>query len=303
MNRPVDKQTIYIIDGSSLLYRSFYGLSPMHTSKGIGVHALYGFCRAIKKIIDDFDPSFLVIVWDSPGRTTRKEIYEEYKATRQAAPNDLFDQKKLFCEWAEKIGILQVMSQGWEADDIIARLARDAVDKNVLIIGPDKDMHQLISSSIEMYDPMKKKRYTKVEIEKKYGFEVSKIPFYYALVGDSSDNIPGVKGVGPKTATTLVQQFQSIDDMYEQIDEIISASSKKKILENEENARLSLKLFLLENPDISVSEKEMFFDKKWWEKGYHFFVEHEFRSLVPEEMWQQKQQENRPEKKGITRLV
>lgn len=303
MNTLIHKQTLYIIDGSSLLYRAFYGLSPMHTSEGVAVHALYGFCRAVKKIIDDFDPSFLVIVWDSPGKTTRKEIYEEYKATRQAAPNDLFAQKKLICEWASTVGISQVVYQGWEADDIIARLAREAVEKNVLIIGPDKDLHQLISSSIEMYDPMKKKRYTKIDIEQKYGFEVRKIPFYYALVGDSSDNIPGVRGVGPKMATILVQQFESIDDMYKHVDDIASASAKKKVLEDEKNARLSYELFLLGDPDVSVSEEEMAFDKKWWEKGYHFFIKNEFKSLVPEVMWQQKQQQIQPEKKGIATLV
>jgi DNA polymerase-1 len=277
----LDKKTIYIIDGSSLLYRSYYGLTSMQTSKGVPVQAIYGFCRAIKKIIDEMAPYLMVIAWDSAGQTTRKKVYDAYKAHRQATPNDLFEQKEAIQRWADEVGIFQLSVEGWEADDLIAQLVRENSDKNILIIGPDKDLHQLVSESVEMYDPMKKQRFTKADIEKKYGFEVFKIPFFYALVGDSSDNIPGVKGIGEKGATALVQQFDSLDQMYEQIDQVASERTKKALLTHEKEARLSYQLFTLDAPEISVSLDQLHFDPAWWERGYQFFIEHEFKSLVP----------------------
>lgn len=282
MNSATERNdSLYIIDGSSLLYRAYYGLTPMQTSKGEPVQAIYGFCRAIKKIIDDMHPEQLVIVWDSSGQTMRKKIYQEYKAQRSAAPSDLFAQKEAIQSWASDLGIAQIMQEGWEADDLIATLVSKHADKKVVIIGPDKDLHQLASDHCSFYDPLKKQKYALEDLEKKYGFHPSKLTFFYALLGDTSDNIPGVKGIGEKGATELVQEFNDLDDLYKKIDQVKKERIKKALQAHEADARLSLQLFTLAHPEFDFDPALFRFNATQWEKGYPFFVRYEFKSLLP----------------------
>ena len=121
----IKRNSIFLIDGSSLLYRSYYGLRPLYTAKGVPTQAVYGFCRAIKKLIDDFNPAYMVVVWDSKGKTFRSELYEAYKATRQAAPSDLFEQKEKIIEFLNLIDIEQVSRSGYEADDLLYSIIKD----------------------------------------------------------------------------------------------------------------------------------------------------------------------------------
>lgn len=271
-----------MIDGSSLLYRSYYGLRPLHTATGTPTQATYGFCRSIKKLIDDFDPKYLLITWDSKGKTFRSDIFEEYKATRQEAPSDLFVQKEDICEFAELAGIPQISKPGYEADDIIYSMVHDHKDKNIVIVGPDKDLHQLVSPNVVILDPMKKEVIDETVFFNKMGFEPKKLSFYHALLGDSSDNIPGVRGIGKKGATELVQQFESLDDLYANLEQVKKERTKKALEANKENAYLSLKLFSLKHIKLPITLKDIVFDKNNWKNANPLFKRLEFKRLIIE---------------------
>ena len=172
----------------------------------------------MKKIIDTFAPEYIAIVWDSQGKTTRHEMYENYKATRQAPPSDIFVQKEYIVQFADLIGIKQIAQQGIEADDIMYSIAQEQkkAGNTVVLITSDKDMGQAIEDDrVIMFDPWKDVFLNQTEFEEKMGFPVSKLPFYFAILGDTSDNIPGVKGIGDKGAAELVNQFASLEDVYD----------------------------------------------------------------------------------------
>ena len=137
----IDKDAIFLIDGSYLLYRSYYGLKELRTSQGIPVQAIYGFCRSIKKLISKFKPQKIVLVWDSKGKTFRNDIYKDYKATRQAPPSDLFKQKDKIQSFAKLIDLYQISKSGYEADDLIASIVKENKSKQNIIVGPDKDLY------------------------------------------------------------------------------------------------------------------------------------------------------------------
>lgn len=277
------KKTIFLIDGSSFLYRAYYGVRPLHTSKGVPVQAVYSFCRMIKKSIDKFDPHYLVLVWDSKGKTVRHEIYSEYKGTRQAPPSDLFIQKEKIVEFANLIGIKQIEEPGWEADDLMYSIVEEQtkVDNAVVLVTSDKDMGQTLrNDQVAIYDAFKDIIIDKAVFEQKMEFPAEKLPFYFALVGDSSDNIPGVKGIGDKTATQLVQQFESLEDLYEHLDKVTKPSARKALEEHKDNAFLSEKLFLLRYHPINLKKDDFAFNAKNWEQARPLFAELEFSSLL-----------------------
>jgi DNA polymerase-1 len=275
------EKTIFLIDGSSFLYRAYYGMRPLHTSKREPVHAVYSFCRMIKKLIDKFEIRYGVLVWDSKGKTTRHEIYEAYKATRDAPPRDLFDQKKHIVEFADLIGLKQVSQTGVEADDLMFSLARerDSGD-SVVFITSDKDMKQALDVQTFLYDAFKDRVFTVSDVEEKLGFEVAKVPFYFSLVGDASDNIPGVRGIGKKGATELVSSFKSLQDLYERIDEVTKPRQAKALQAYRDDAFLSEKLFRLHYQETGLLKKDLFFDKQHWNKANPFFERLEFTSLL-----------------------
>ena len=276
------QKTIFLIDGSSFLYRAYYSLRPLHTKEGVPVQAVYSFCRMIKKLINTFHPEYLVLVWDSKGKTTRHELYHDYKATRQAPPSDLFDQKVYIQEFAALIGLAQVAQAGTEADDIMYSLACDLSQESdtVVFVTSDKDMGQALTEKIVMFDPFKDTVLDRNAFEEKTTIPVSKLPFYYALVGDSSDNIPGVRGIGPKGATDLVHQFASLEDLYEKIDQVSKPRTKQALLDNKENAFLSKKLFLLQYQAFNLAKTEFAFNRHNWQKADPLFIQLGFTSLL-----------------------
>lgn len=279
MNR-IKPDSIFLIDGSSILYRSYYGLRPLHTSSGAPTQATYGFCRAIKKLIDDYDPKNIVIAWDSKGKTFRKEMFSEYKATRQAAPSDLFTQKEDIVKFANLIKINQISKKGYEADDLIYSIVKKYKTKNFVIIGPDKDLHQLISDNVLILDPLKKEIIDENEFKKRKGFGPEKLAFYHSIVGDSSDNIPGVKGIGKKGATDLVKKFDSLKDLYQNIDKVKKERTRNLLLDSKDNAFLSLELFKLKKTDFPSKISDFKFNKENWSNANSLFIELEFKSLV-----------------------
>jgi DNA polymerase-1 len=276
------KKTVYLIDGSSFLYRAYYGLRPMHTPQGAPVQAVFGFCRMIKKLIDTFTPEYCALVWDSKGKTTRHEVYEAYKATRQAPPSDLFEQKELITEFADAIGLRQVSKTGIEADDLMFSLAKEARERGetVVFVTSDKDMGQALDAHTFIYDTFKDIFLDVPGFEEKMGFPVEKLPFYFALVGDTSDNIPGVRGIGDKGATELVTQFDSLEDLYENLDKVAKPRMRNALEENKKNAFLSRDLFLLQYHASKLSKDDLAFNVDDWQKARKLFEDLNFKSLL-----------------------
>jgi DNA polymerase-1 len=276
------KKTIFLIDGSSFLYRAYYGTRPLHTSKGEPVQAVYSFCRMIKKLIDKFSIRYGALVWDSKGPTTRHAMYQEYKATRQAPPSDLFTQKEHIIRFGELIGLHQVSAAGYEADDLMYAIGKDmqAQGFDVILVTADKDMGQALTPQLSLYDFFKDQLLSQSAFEEKIGFPVEKLPFYYALLGDASDNIPGVKGIGEKTAQQLVTQFASLEDLYACIDGIESARIKKALLVNKDNAFLSYRLFLLVYVQTGTTPQKLLFNPALWSMARPLFQALEFKSLL-----------------------
>ncbi len=276
------KNSVFIIDGSSFLYRAYYSIRPLHTRQGVPVNAVYGFCRMIKKMLDMYQPSSMVLVWDSPGKTVRHELYGAYKDSRQAAPSDLYSQKKLIQEFAEIIGLRQLEMPGIEADDLMFSLAQQlrAEHTDAIIVSSDKDMGQVLGDHVFILDPFKELFITKEDLEKKLEFPIEKLPFYYALIGDSSDNIPGVKGIGPKGAQQLVKQFTSLEELYNNLDKVPSERIRKLLEESRENAFLSELLFKLRFYETYVTKESTAFSVENWDKACSFFEQLEFKSFL-----------------------
>ena len=282
MNNNSLKDKLFLIDGSSFLYRAYYGLQPLNSSSGETVQAVYGFCRMIKKLVDRFEIKRIVIVWDSKGKTERHEIFPEYKGTRKPAPQDLFQQKERILEFAELIGIEQLSVVGIEADDLIFSLAKKANAENIdaVIVSSDKDLRQAIDDQIFVLDPFKDQLLDAESCKERYGFDVKKLPFYFSILGDASDNIPGVRGIGKKGAEKLVAEFEGLTDLYENLDKIEKDRTKKLLIESKENAFLSEELFLLRKHEVATDLNDISFDEKDWANALPLFKLLEFKSFV-----------------------
>ncbi len=276
------KETLFIVDGSYLLYRSFYAIRPLYTSTGIPTQATYGFARALKKIIDDFDPHHLVIAWDTKGPTFRTEMYAAYKATRQSPPSELLLQKKDIIDLVQAVGICQVAQSGFEADDIIYSLVHDNPSREIVLVCPDKDLFQLLGPKVKVFDPFKGRLFDQQIYETEKGMPVSKIPFYHSLLGDASDNIPGVAGVGEKTALDLVNQFESLDDLYANLNNVKKDRVRILLETQKDKAFLSLQLFTFKHCPLTLKDSDFVFNKPTWAQAAPIFKRLEFSSLVKE---------------------
>lgn len=277
------RHKIFIIDGSSFLYRAYYALKPMHTPEGVSIGAVYGFCRIIKKLIDKFQPTHLVIAWDSIGLTERHLMLPAYKGTRQAAPNDLHKQKELIKQVAQTIGICQIEQSGIEADDLMYSIAQDFSKQGfeAILVTTDKDLGQAVNDAgIVVYDPFKEEMLNSSALETRYGFSPSKLPFYFALIGDASDNIPGVAGIGQKTATELVKQFTSLQDLYTNLNKVAKERIHTLLLANKENAFLSEQLFLLRYSELNLTPGMCAFEAQQWNHAKNLFQKFNFKSLL-----------------------
>jgi DNA polymerase I len=280
----IKKNALFLIDGSYFLYRSYFALPPLHTSKGVSTQAIYAFCRTISNLIKEFDPKYVAVVWDSKGGSKKnKELLETYKATRPKPPSDLFIQKEDILRFISSIKMCSIAKAGYEADDLIGSLAKDNKNHQTVIVCSDKDMYQLLDlENLLIIDTFKKLLVDANSYKIQYGFPPSKIPFYYALLGDSSDNIPGVKGVGKKTALELVKQFKSLDDLYENLDTIEKKRTKILLEEHKKDAFLSFELFTLDYVDLKINIRELSFNKKNWIYAATIFEELELKSLIKE---------------------
>jgi DNA polymerase-1 len=257
-------------------------MKPLHTAQGEPVQAVYGFCRMVKKLIDSYNPCKLVIAWDSKGKTVRHEIYDQYKQNRQAPPSDLFEQKKQIQAFADIVGIQQINKEGVEADDLMYSLACNVAqeEKYAVIVTSDKDMAQMLGDHAYILDPFKNTIITQQDIEASFGFPLERLPMYYALVGDSSDNIPGAKGIGPKGAQKVVSAYASLDDIFDHIDEIKPPRLQKLLQESHDAIYMSYDLFILRYYDVGLSFECCDFVSDGWNNAYEFFHERGFKSLL-----------------------
>ena len=238
-------KSLYLIDGSSYIFRAYFGVRQiLSTSTGFPTNALYGFIHMLQKVVKDEKPDYLAVAFDSKEKTFRHKMYEDYKANRDAPPEDLAKQFPHFEPLVHAYNIHGVRVPGFEADDIIGTLAKKAAAEGfkVVIVSGDKDMMQLIGPDIRTLDTMKNKWFGVEEVEEKFGVTLDKVIDVMGLMGDSSDHIPGVKGVGPKTASELIRKFSSMHELYERIDEVDKAKLKEKLVQDKEMALLSRQL-------------------------------------------------------------
>ncbi len=239
-----DKKRIYLVDGSTYIHRAYHAIKSLSTSNGFPTNAAYGFARMLIKLISDRDPKYVGMVFDSRKPTFRHEMYPDYKGHRPEMPEDLAVQIPLIHEITEGFNIPVILMDGYEADDLIGTLAFQAGEMgyDVVMVSGDKDMVQLITDKVTMWDPMKDKITGRQDVLGEKGVEPHQMLDIQGLSGDSADNIPGVPGIGPKTATTLIQTYGSMDELYDRLDEIRAAKQKQKLTEFKDQAFLSRKL-------------------------------------------------------------
>ncbi len=254
-------KTITVIDTFGFFFRNYYALPYLKSSKGFPTGLLTGFVNFIATLNKEHATDYILFALDSKEKTLRKEIDPNYKANRPTPPQDLTKQLPVAISWIKEMGFKELMMPGYEADDIIGSIVTYAKKHHlkVRIVSHDKDLYQLIDDDIvTMYDPMKKVDINEEKCLEKYGVPPSKIVDYLALVGDASDNIPGVKGIGPKGATKLLQQFSSLEEIYENLDKIANPRTVKLLQESKENAFLSKQLATLYDNLISECDLEEF---------------------------------------------
>jgi len=218
MNLKCDMKKIFIIDAVNYLFRSYYAIGPMTNNKGESTSALFGFIRSVKKLIKDFDPNYLVCVFDGPdNKKERQEVYAEYKMHRKKAPDDLYSQFGMAFDFCNFSGIPVLCVEGVEADDTMATIAKWAREKEEMqayICTSDKDLFQMVDKKTFIVLAHKDNLIVdEKKVKEIFGVAPDQIVDYLAIAGDSSDNIPGLPGFGPKTAADLLQRFQTLDEI------------------------------------------------------------------------------------------
>jgi DNA polymerase-1 len=245
---PGAADVLYLVDLSGYVFRAYHAVAPLTSPSGEATHATYGTVNMLAKLVDDRKPAYLGIAMDSPGKTFRDEIDARYKAHRPPPPEDLVVQMKRCKEIVEAYRIPIFVADGLEADDLIAVAVQRAKAKGlrVVIASSDKDLMQLVDDErVMMWDAMRDRVYGPAEVEEKFGVPPAQVRDLLALVGDTSDNVPGVPGVGMKTAAELLRDFGSLDGVYQRIDEVKKQRIRENLKTNETDARLSQRLVSL----------------------------------------------------------
>jgi DNA polymerase-1 len=235
---------LYLVDVSSMFFRAFYAIRQLSNPQGMPTNAVYGFLSMTVKLLREIKPDYMAFCWDRSEDTFRKELDPRYKAHRSEMPADLVPQIPYIRKISDALGIPCFSVAGFEADDLIGTLTKIGRQHNleVVIVSGDKDFGQLVAPHVSMYDTMKEMRYDEAGVLEKWGIEPYKVIDYLALVGDASDNIPGVKGIGPKGAQTLLNQFNSLEDLYANLDKVANPNLKAKLEVGKDEAFLSKKL-------------------------------------------------------------
>ena len=281
----------YLIDGSGYIFRAYYALPPLsRKSDGLPTGAVSGFCSMLFKLLEDarsddsiHKPTHFAVIFDSARKNFRNEIFSEYKANRTEAPEDLAPQFEYIRKSVKAFNLPSVELINYEADDLIATYAKKVTEAGakVTVISSDKDLMQLVSDKIRLYDPMKNKVIGEKEVIEKFGVKPNQVIDVQSLAGDSSDNIPGVPGIGIKTAAELINKYKNLDTLLQKASEITQNKRRENLLTNKDKALLSRKLVTLKN-DVPVKDDPNNFIIKDVNKVnlYNFLREMEFNRLL-----------------------
>ncbi|HZT51982.1 MAG TPA: 5'-3' exonuclease H3TH domain-containing protein, partial [Stellaceae bacterium] len=274
---------VYLVDGSGFIFRAYHALPPLTSSDGTPVGAVLGFSNMLLKLLQNTDADHIAVVFDSAKTSFRNRLYEAYKAHRPDPPDDLVPQFKLVREATDAFNVCRIEREDFEADDLIATYARHgaAAGAIVTIVSSDKDLMQLVSDRIQMLDPIKDRPIGAAEVREKFGVGPDKVIDVQALCGDSVDNVPGVPGIGVKTAAELINTYGTLENLLEHAPEIKQPKRRQSLIEFAEQARLSKRLVTLDQDvplpapleDLAVKPLDR-------EKLTSFLKAHEFRTLL-----------------------
>lgn len=280
----MSKKRLFLIDGNSFCYRAYYAIRSLSNSKGQPTNAVYGFTTMLNKIIKDENPDMLAVAFDMKGPTFRHKKFEDYKSHRKPMPDDLVSQLPIIKKVVAAYNIPIYEIEGYEADDVLATLARRAEEKDIetFIVTGDKDALQLVGPNIKVYSTHKEGLvYDAARVKEAYGVGPEGITDIIALMGDATDNIPGVKGIGEKTAVELLSEFGTLEKLYKNIDKVKSAARKKMLVENEKSALMSKELAVLdENVPLNIDFGELRLKEPDQQVLVELFKELEFKSLL-----------------------
>lgn len=284
------KEPLYILDGYAIIFRSYYAFinRPLKNSKGKNISAIFGFYRTVFNFLKAYTPKNFVVALDSKGPTFRNEMFPEYKANRSAAPEDLVEQFPIIIDILEQLEIPSIAVPGYEADDIIGTLAKECLSegRECYIISGDKDLMQLINDTTFLLRPDGKGGYTTYNSDKVFNEKMvrpDQIIDYLSLMGDAADNIPGVKGIGEKTAAKLLAEFDTLDNLYEHAESIKAKGQRTKIIDGREDAYLSKKLVELDlQTPIDKKPEDCLLKEIDREKSAELFAEQGINAVAPD---------------------
>src|SRR6266849_6739330 len=274
---------VFLIDGSGFIFRAYHALPPLTRADGTPTAAVLGFSNMLAKLLSETDADHIAVVFDASGTTFRNRIYDAYKANRGPPPDDLVPQFALVREATDAFGVCRIEMKDFEADDLIATYARHAVESgaSVTIVSSDKDLMQLVNDKVMMLDPIRNRPIGDAEVREKFGVGPDKVVDVQALCGDSVDNVPGVPGIGVKTAAELINTYGDLDTLLAHVEEIKQPKRRQSLIENEAKARLSKELVKLDDdvplpcPLADLRVKPLDLDKLW-----PFLNTMEFRALA-----------------------
>ncbi len=291
MNKIKKNDHFYLIDGSGYIFRAYYALPPLtRKSDGLPTGAVSGFCNMLFKLLEDsksnnnkFRPTHFAVIFDSARKNFRNKIYSDYKANRSDAPEDLIPQFEYIRKSVAAFNLPSIELINYEADDLIATYSEKIINAggSVTIISSDKDLMQLYKKNIRIYDPMKNKFITDEDIMNKFGVTPEKVIDVQALAGDTSDNVPGVPGIGVKTAAELINKYGKLENLLKNLKEIKQNKRRETLIENQDKAVISKELVTLKK-DVPIKNDLSEFNLKEIdrEKLYNFLQEMEFNRLL-----------------------
>ena len=295
-------QRLILVDGSGYIFRAFYALPPMSREDGTPVNAVFGFTSMLLKLSEDMEGENILVVFDAARTTFRNAIYKEYKANRSEPPEELVPQFDLIKKATTAIGLKSLEVENYEADDIIATYVKIAKKENIetLVISSDKDLMQLIQDGVSLYDPMKNIKIGPEAVLEKFGVSPDKVIDVQALAGDSSDNVPGVPGIGVKTASQLINEYGSLEKLLDNASSIKQEKRRESLLNNAELAIVSKKLVSLFS-DVPIPYKIS--DLKWTPRNddnlLAFLKENNFKRLENRYFDPEQAGNSQPESKNI----
>ena len=253
---------LVLIDGNAILHRAFHALPPLTNKKGVPTNAVYGFFTMLFKIIDNLRPEYLIVCFDKKAPTFRKQMYVGYQAKRPKMADELVPQIDLVHNALDKAKIKHFEIDGYEADDLIGTISKEAKEKDLqtIIVSGDRDLMQLVNSKVLILAPIigitKMTLFDEDKVKEKYGLKPEQIIDYKALVGDASDNYPGVSGIGPKTASDLLNKYQTLENLYQHLADL-SPQVQEKLANDAEQASLAKKLAtIITDAPVKLSEDE-----------------------------------------------